>query len=206
MLRPMKHQRARVVGTWSVLLALVTIACDAAAQGGLGDTSDALLVPTDVDLAMSEDTGASVEDWSVGEADTSVAEGDTSIGEAEPSFVDADTNVRSEDASDNSDNSEADLAVESWIAPNDGSIGPLPTVPTIVYTLGGARTLLFLNNPEQVISVDLGDATLGDTTLYRVTATGACRSFFEHVNRTGRTIGFGPSSRGSSTSMSRAAA
>src|SRR5690606_29272874 len=55
----------------------------------------------------------------------------------------------------------------------------------------GARRLLFLNNPEQLMVGDLGDASLGDKTLYRVTVGGANRSFFEHVNRTGRTLGFG---------------
>jgi len=63
--------------------------------------------------------------------------------------------------------------------------------PEVVFVHGGARTLFFLNNPEQLVLSDLGDAALGDVTLYRVTASGACRSFFEHVNKTGRTIGFG---------------
>ncbi len=65
------------------------------------------------------------------------------------------------------------------------------TPPLVTYTLGGARRLLFLNNPEQLIDADLGDATLGDKTLYRATVNGANRSFYEHVNRTNRTVGFG---------------
>jgi len=66
------------------------------------------------------------------------------------------------------------------------------TVPTVSYTKGGDRSLIFVNNPEQIYSGDLGDANLGDKSIYRDTlAPGKYRNFFEHVNRSGSTIGFG---------------
>lgn len=66
------------------------------------------------------------------------------------------------------------------------------TVPTISYTKGGERSLIFVNNPEQLYNGDLGDSNLGDKSIYRDTlAPGKYRNFFEHVNRSGSTIGHG---------------
>jgi len=62
---------------------------------------------------------------------------------------------------------------------------------------------LFLNNPEQLIASDLGDPALGDKTVYRVAVGGTNRSFFEHVNRSGRTIGFGIQAYNAGTSTVR---
>lgn len=62
----------------------------------------------------------------------------------------------------------------------------------IAYTKGGNRSLIFVNNPEQIYSVDLGDSNYGDKTIMRATGVqGAYRNYFEHLNRTGFTIGYG---------------
>ncbi|MFO0750783.1 MAG: hypothetical protein U1F43_34705 [Myxococcota bacterium] len=61
----------------------------------------------------------------------------------------------------------------------------------MAYAQSEPRRLFFLNNPEQLTTTELGDATLMDATLLRTTASGLSRSFFEHVNRSGRTLGFG---------------
>lgn len=62
----------------------------------------------------------------------------------------------------------------------------------LAYVTGGGRSLIFVNNPEQIFSGDLGDANYGDKTVMRTTGvTGAYRNFFEHLNRTGFTIGHG---------------
>ncbi|WNR46126.1 hypothetical protein [Paenibacillus roseipurpureus] len=62
----------------------------------------------------------------------------------------------------------------------------------VSYTKVASRTLLFVNNPEQIFNEDLGDATLGDKAIYRETlSAGNYRNFYEHVNRSGSTIGYG---------------
>jgi len=126
------------------------------------------------------DTSTSVEDTSTNHEDTNRE--DTSTDHADTSTDHADTSTSVEDTRTNAEDTSTNV--------EDTSEPPI-SPPEVVYAQGGARTLLFLNNPEQLIASDLGDAALGDKTLFRVTATGACRSFFEHVNRAGRTIGFG---------------
>lgn len=65
-------------------------------------------------------------------------------------------------------------------------------VVDIAYVKGGGRSLIFVNNPEQITTADLGDGNYGDKTIMRSTGvTGPYRNYFEHVNRTGFTIGFG---------------
>lgn len=65
-------------------------------------------------------------------------------------------------------------------------------VVDIAYIKGGNRSLIFVNNPEQIFSGDLGDGNFGDKTIMRATGvTGAYRNYFEHLNRTGFTIGHG---------------
>lgn len=65
-------------------------------------------------------------------------------------------------------------------------------VVDIAYVKGGGRSLIFVNNPEQIFPGDLGDGNYGDKTIMRTTGvTGAYRDYFEHLNRTGFTIGHG---------------
>lgn len=65
-------------------------------------------------------------------------------------------------------------------------------VVDIAYAKGGNRKLLFINNPEQIFSGDLGDGNYGDKTILRATGVmGAYRNYFEHLNRAGFTIGYG---------------
>ena len=62
----------------------------------------------------------------------------------------------------------------------------------IAYAKGGNRSLIFVNNPEQLYSDDLGDGNYGDKTIFRATdVVGSYRNYFEHLNRTGFTIGYG---------------
>lgn len=66
------------------------------------------------------------------------------------------------------------------------------TIPEVSYTLGGARSLIYVNNPEQLITSDLGDRTLGNKIILSVTAQpGAHRNWFEHMNQSGGTLGYG---------------
>ncbi|UOY93120.1 hypothetical protein MUG87_03005 [Ectobacillus sp. JY-23] len=72
------------------------------------------------------------------------------------------------------------------------AVATAATVPSVSYVKTGERSLIFVNNPEQIYTEDLGDSTLGDKSIYRDTLVpGKYRNFFEHVNRTGLTIGFG---------------
>jgi hypothetical protein len=84
-----------------------------------------------------------------------------------------------------------------------GTAARAQTPPTVRYAPeAGARTLLFENNPEQLVVgytapdgvtySDLADPGLGQKSLLRQSvAPGQYRNFFEHVNYTGRTINFG---------------
>ncbi|HYO71789.1 MAG TPA: hypothetical protein VEU33_37500, partial [Archangium sp.] len=66
------------------------------------------------------------------------------------------------------------------------------TVPEVRYTLGGSRGLLFVNNPEQLYTSDLGDSNYGNKIILSATATpGGWRNYFEHMNRSGFTLGYG---------------
>ena len=66
------------------------------------------------------------------------------------------------------------------------------TIPEVRYTLGGARSLIYVNNPEQLIPSDLGDRTLGNKIILSVTVQpGAHRNWFEHMNQSGGTLGYG---------------
>lgn len=68
----------------------------------------------------------------------------------------------------------------------------LAVAPALAFTPGGDRTLIAVNNPEQLVVGDLGDPRLGDKSIMRVTGvTGKIRNWFEHVNRTGLKIGYG---------------
>jgi hypothetical protein len=70
--------------------------------------------------------------------------------------------------------------------------GKAMTIPSINYQKGGERSLIFVNNPEQLYNQDLGDSSLGDKSIFRSTLKpGKYRNFYEHVNRSGHTIGFG---------------
>ncbi|MER3426805.1 MAG: hypothetical protein C4334_01705 [Pyrinomonas sp.] len=66
------------------------------------------------------------------------------------------------------------------------------TVPEIKYVQGGGRALIYVNNPEQITAADLGDSNYGDAAIMRATGVqGKQRCYFEHLNRTGFTIGYG---------------
>jgi hypothetical protein len=80
-------------------------------------------------------------------------------------------------------------------APDDDDLAPPAALagaaPTVAFTRGGDRQLIFVNNPEQITDRDLGDADRGDASILRVTGVqGAVRSFWEHTNRTGRPLGY----------------
>ena len=175
-----------------LLLAVIALGCDAGGGTDAADGAGAVFGPPDVVEAGAdlEDTSTIVEDTSTIVEDTSTIVEDTRHADTSASAEDTrheDTSTSAEDTRHEDSSDPADSAApaeETWLEPTAAA-------PEIAYTPGGARTLLFLNNPEQLITSDLGDATLGDKTLFRVTASGACRSFFEHVNRAGRTIGFG---------------
>lgn len=64
--------------------------------------------------------------------------------------------------------------------------------PEVRYVKGGAQKLIFVNNPEQLCTQDLGDRGLGNAVVLTLAlAPGGYRDFFEHVNLTGKTIGYG---------------
>lgn len=66
------------------------------------------------------------------------------------------------------------------------------TVPELRYVQGGGRALIYVNNPEQITTADLGDSNYGDAAIMRATGVqGKQRCYFEHLNRTGFTIGYG---------------
>jgi hypothetical protein len=66
------------------------------------------------------------------------------------------------------------------------------TPPAISYRSMPSWTLIGNNNPEQITSPDLGDVALGGKAIYQETiSSGKFRSWFEHVNRSGATIGYG---------------
>jgi hypothetical protein len=86
--------------------------------------------------------------------------------------------------------------LESKIDPVKGGGGPeiVGNPPIISYTKLFDRQLIGVNNPEQIYSVDLGDANRGNKVLYRATlAPGKYRDWFSHVNRSGFAIGHGVS-------------
>jgi hypothetical protein len=66
-----------------------------------------------------------------------------------------------------------------------------PPAPRILYKPDCNRSLLFVNNPEQLRSEDLADTDLGHKTVFETEVTGPSRIFFEHTNRTGFPIGYG---------------
>jgi hypothetical protein len=82
-------------------------------------------------------------------------------------------------------------APDDMDAPDAGPDASEPRGPEVTYALSEPRRLFFSNNPEQLLTTELGDSDLMDATLLRVTAIGPSRSFFEHLNKSGRTIGFG---------------
>jgi hypothetical protein len=66
------------------------------------------------------------------------------------------------------------------------------TVADVTYVKGGPRRLIFVNNPEQIYSQDLGDRNLGNRILLTLALQpGAYRDFYQHLNRSGGTIGCG---------------
>lgn len=83
------------------------------------------------------------------------------------------------------------LAVALLLSAHVGS-ARAATIPEVSYAKGGGRALVYVNNPEQIFSGDLGDGNYGDVSIMRATnVQGKQRDFFEHVNRTGFTIGYG---------------
>lgn len=63
--------------------------------------------------------------------------------------------------------------------------------PLIFYKPKCDRSLLFVNNPEQLKPEDLADNNLGQKTIFETKTTSPSRIFFEHTNRTGYPIGYG---------------
>lgn len=68
--------------------------------------------------------------------------------------------------------------------------GPV-SPPVIRYERKCNRTLLFVNNPEQVDTTDLADKSLGHKLIYQENVTKSSRLFFEHVNKTSFAINYG---------------
>ena len=65
------------------------------------------------------------------------------------------------------------------------------TAPQVVFKPDSSRSLIYVNNPEQLYNSDLGDATLGNTVIYRdKLSVGNYRNWYEHTNRSGNTIGY----------------
>lgn len=155
------------------------------AEAGLTDTvfdsgEDTSGVP-DPDVAT--DTYLDVRDtWFPNDWDTSTPTDADTIEHNTSDTSPADTSVVPDDIT-------SDLGSDS--SADDSDTGQHPATPAITYRTENPRTLFFLNNPEQLKTTELGDSDLMDTTLLRVTAHGPSRSFFEHINKSGRTIGFG---------------
>jgi len=194
-----------VVVAW--VLAAVVGACGE--DGGDGaDVVDARVdVDVDVDGSVAGDADASLD------ADASADVGPDTSADADAADEDADVGAEVDEVEDDvTVEVGEDVAIEDGevgedVASEDGEVGEdvasevgedadvaieePDEAPEVVFSLASPRTLYFLNNPEQLVSVDLGDGDLGDKTLLRVSASGPCRSFFEHVNETGRTIGMG---------------
>jgi len=73
-------------------------------------------------------------------------------------------------------------------------VSGLAEAPTVRYEPQAGRSLIFVNNPEQLRAEDLADARHGAHAIYRDRiGEGAHRAFFEHLNVSGRTIGYGVS-------------
>lgn len=65
------------------------------------------------------------------------------------------------------------------------------TIPEINYSKKSSRSLIFVNNPEQITSSDLGDWDYNSAAILQTgRLKGKYRNFFEHVNKTGFTIGY----------------
>jgi hypothetical protein len=65
-----------------------------------------------------------------------------------------------------------------------------PPAPEILYKPDCRRSLVFINNPEQITKEDLADVSLGHKHIYETRINKAARIFFEHTNRTGSPIGY----------------
>lgn len=67
----------------------------------------------------------------------------------------------------------------------------LLAAPVVGFSPGGGPRIVGVNNPEQLYNSDLSDNNLGSAIIYRDRPTqGAQRCWWEHVNRTGGTIGY----------------
>ncbi|HRE89344.1 MAG TPA: hypothetical protein PK095_09400, partial [Myxococcota bacterium] len=199
---------------WLLGLLVVCGACDGGGQGEPGGDAE-VLIPGEVvdvggDVATTEDSVGDVEDAGDNHSgdtehaedieetgDTEFAE-DTELAEVIEDSWDTEVAEDTEYSADSGDTNYLDSR-DSWIS-SEVDAGPEmdvgddvegPSAPAIAYRTEGPRRLFFLNNPEQLLTTELGDSDLMDTTLLRVTASGPSRSFFEHVNKSGRTIGFG---------------
>jgi hypothetical protein len=75
--------------------------------------------------------------------------------------------------------------------PSATAAPPPITPPTILYKRVCNRTLLFVNNPEQLTTNDLADKSLGHKLIYQEMVIKSSRLFFEHLNRTGSPINYG---------------
>ncbi len=151
------------------------------------------------DLTDVSEEGETATRFDVAEVDTDSAldSSDASVGPTPDTSPDVfDTSV---DTSTSSDTSSAEDLVEPTDTARDTSPDAIDAsdtvdedpIPLVAYTLSEPRKLFFSNNPEQLLTTELGDSDLMDATLLRVTANGPSRSFFEHLNKSGRTIGFG---------------
>ena len=202
---------------WLLGLLVVCGACDGVGQGE-PDGDAEVLIPGEVvdvggDVATTEDSVGDVEDAGdnhsgdmEGAEDTEVSEETGDVWDPEETQDSWDTEGAEdiEDTEDTADLAETEYldSRDSWIssevdaglepdAGDDVEVVEAPAAPAIAYRVEGPRRLFFLNNPEQLLTTELGDSDLMDATLLRVTASGPSRSFFEHVNKSGRTIGFG---------------
>lgn len=63
---------------------------------------------------------------------------------------------------------------------------------TVAYDDFGAGSYLYCNNPEQLRSTSyFGDSNLGNKYLLWEYVTGSCQTWYEHLNNSGSTIGYG---------------
>ncbi len=166
-----------------------------AGDGAGVDAGDGAGVDTEVfaDADVETADGAGVDTEVFADADVETADTESEIHDSDDSddMLDVqDTWISSDveigpDAADTNDTSDT-------IDTNDTVDALVEAGPSLIeYEIEEPRRLYFLNNPEQILTTELGDSDLMDTTLLRVTASGKSRSFFEHVNKSGRTIGFG---------------
>lgn len=76
------------------------------------------------------------------------------------------------------------------------SLAQINSAPTVSYSRVTGRNLIAINNPEQLTTDDLADSNFGSKVIYRqLLRPGSYRNWFEHVNRSGGTIGYAVSLR-----------